>query len=299
MFGLTELHREEIARSSLVANPGCYSTAGILALAPLAREELIADAVVDAKSGVSGAGRAATDTTHFVSVDENVTPYGERGHRHGPEIDQELAALGCDVRLTFTPHLVPLDQGLLATCYVTPARPVTSEEVAELFHDAYDDERFVELAGAPPGVRDVRDTNLCPDSRPGRAGWARARLLRDRQPLEGRRGPGGPEPERDAGPRRRRGPAVTTGVETFFRSRWVPRPEGVTELEPTRLPAGFRAGGRRVRDRSPPGGSTSGVLVCDHDDAVTDRAVHEQRGRRRRPSRSRARRSSTGSAAWP
>ena len=160
VFGLTELHREEIARSSLVANPGCYSTAGILALAPLAREELIADAIVDAKSGASGAGRAATDTTHFVSVDENVTPYGERGHRHGPEIDQELAALGCDVHPTFTPHLVPLDQGLLATCYVTPARAVTSEEVAELFHDAYDDERFVELAGAPPGVRDVRDTNL-------------------------------------------------------------------------------------------------------------------------------------------
>jgi N-acetyl-gamma-glutamyl-phosphate reductase len=160
VFGLTELHRDEIARAALVANPGCYSTAAILALAPLAREELIADTVVDAKSGVSGAGRAATDITHFVSIDENVTPYGERGHRHGPEIDQELAALGCDVRPTFTPHLVPLDQGLLATCYVSPARAVTNEEVVELFHDAYDDERFVELAGAPPGVRDVRDTNL-------------------------------------------------------------------------------------------------------------------------------------------
>jgi N-acetyl-gamma-glutamyl-phosphate reductase len=160
VFGLTELHREEIARAGLVANPGCYSTAAILALAPLAREGLIADAVVDAKSGVSGAGRAATDATHFVSVDENVMPYGERGHRHGPEIDQELAALGCEVRPTFTPHLLPLDQGLLASCYVTPTRELSEGDLTELFHDAYEDERFVELAERPPGVRDVRDTNI-------------------------------------------------------------------------------------------------------------------------------------------
>jgi N-acetyl-gamma-glutamyl-phosphate reductase len=160
IFGLTELHRDEIARASLVANPGCYSTAAILALAPLAREGLIADAVVDAKSGVSGAGRAATESTHFVSVDENVTPYGERGHRHRPEIDQELAALGCDVKPTFMPHLLPLDQGLLASCYVTPAREVADGELAALFRDAYEGEPFVELSGRPPGVRDVRETNI-------------------------------------------------------------------------------------------------------------------------------------------
>ncbi len=160
VFGLTELHREAITRATLVANPGCYSTAAILALAPLAREDLIADAVVDAKSGVSGAGRAATDTTHFVSVDENVTPYGVDGHRHGPEIDQELAALGCDVRPAFTPHLLPLDQGLLASCYVRTKRELTNAELAELFDDAYGAERFIELADRPPGVRDVRDTNL-------------------------------------------------------------------------------------------------------------------------------------------
>jgi N-acetyl-gamma-glutamyl-phosphate reductase len=160
VFGLTELHRDEIALANLVANPGCYSTAAILALAPLAREGLIADAVVDAKSGVSGAGRGATETTHFVSVDENVIPYGERGHRHGPEIDQELAALGCAVRPTFAPHLLPLDQGLLASCYVTPARALSEEELAEVFAGAYGDERFVELAERPPGVRDVRDTNI-------------------------------------------------------------------------------------------------------------------------------------------
>jgi N-acetyl-gamma-glutamyl-phosphate reductase len=161
VFGLTELHRSEIADAPIVANPGCYSTAAILALAPLAREGLIADAVVDAKSGVSGAGRAATERTHFVSVDENVSPYAVSGHRHAPEIDQELAALGCTARVTFTPHLLPLDQGLLASCYVTPSRELESAELRELFEDAYSGERFIELAERPPGVRDVRDTNLC------------------------------------------------------------------------------------------------------------------------------------------
>ena len=161
VFGLTELHREEVARAGLVANPGCYSTAAILALAPLAREGLIADAVVDAKSGVSGAGRAATDRTHFVSVDENVSAYAVDGHRHAPEVDQELAALGFAGPVTFVPHLLPLDQGLLASCYVTPTRAVAGPEVAALFADFYAGEPFIEPAARPPGVRDVRDTNLC------------------------------------------------------------------------------------------------------------------------------------------
>jgi N-acetyl-gamma-glutamyl-phosphate reductase len=145
VFGLTELHREAIAGATLVANPGCYSTAAILALAPLAREGLIADAVVDAKSGVSGAGREANERTHFVSVAENVNPSAV-GHRRS---------------VTFVPHLLPLDQGLLASCYVTPAREVEEAGLARLYHDAYEREPFVELAAAPPGVRDVRDTNIC------------------------------------------------------------------------------------------------------------------------------------------
>jgi len=161
VFGLTELHRDQVAGASLVANPGCYSTAAILALAPLARAGLIEDAVVDAKSGVSGAGRAAGDRTHFVSVDENVSAYAVDGHRHAPEIDQELAALGCDARITFVPHLLPLDQGLLASCYVTPSRDLTAAEVESLFAAHYAGEPFIELAPGPPGVRDVRDTNLC------------------------------------------------------------------------------------------------------------------------------------------
>ena len=161
VFGLTELHRDQIASAPLVANPGCYSTAAILALAPLARAGLIADAVVDAKSGVSGAGREPTDTTHFVSVDENVTSYAVDGHRHAPEIDQELGALGLERHVTFVPHLLPLDQGLLASCYVTPSRELHRGELEELFRDAYGSEQFIELADAPPGVRDVRDTNIC------------------------------------------------------------------------------------------------------------------------------------------
>jgi N-acetyl-gamma-glutamyl-phosphate reductase len=162
VYGLTELNRERVAGAGLVANPGCYPTATLLALAPLARAGVIADVVVDAKSGVSGAGRAATDTTHFVSADENVTPYGVAGHRHAPEIDQELAALGADgAAATFIPHLVPLDQGELVSCYVTPSRDISEEELRALFEDAYAEEPFVELAGRPPGVREVRDTNIC------------------------------------------------------------------------------------------------------------------------------------------
>jgi N-acetyl-gamma-glutamyl-phosphate reductase len=155
VYGLTETHRDEIRQASLVAAPGCYPTAAILALWPL--RDLAADAIVDAKSGVSGAGREPTHGTHFVSVTENVTPYKVEGHRHRAELDQELSGFP----VTFTPHLLPIDQGLMASCYVTPRSPVTADEVRTLFHDAYAGEPFIELAAAPPGVRDVRETNLC------------------------------------------------------------------------------------------------------------------------------------------
>jgi N-acetyl-gamma-glutamyl-phosphate reductase len=116
------------------------------------------DAIVDAKSGVSGAGRDATQTTHFVSVTENVTPYKVEGHRHRAELEQEL---GDGLPVTFTPHLLPIDQGLLASCYVTPSRSLSKNDVRELFADAYAREPFIEMADEPPGVRDVRDTNIC------------------------------------------------------------------------------------------------------------------------------------------
>ncbi len=173
VYGLTELYREDVTGADLVANPGCFPTAAVLSLAPLARAGLIGDLVIDAKTGVSGAGRAATEKTHFSSVDENVSPYGVAGHRHSPEIDQELAALGAPVTTTFVPHLVPLDQGELVSCYVTPAHETDEPELRGLYEDAYAGEPFVELADRPPGIRDVRDTNLCRisvhhDVRPGK-----------------------------------------------------------------------------------------------------------------------------------
>jgi N-acetyl-gamma-glutamyl-phosphate reductase len=153
---MPELHREAIREASLVAGPGCYPTAALLGLWPL--REVMSDAIVDAKSGVSGAGREATGATHFVSVDENVSAYKVEGHRHRAELEQEL---GVETPITFTPHLVPLDQGLLASCYVTPKQGLSAGEVRDLFRAAYEDEPFVELADSPPGVRDVRETNLC------------------------------------------------------------------------------------------------------------------------------------------
>jgi N-acetyl-gamma-glutamyl-phosphate reductase len=174
VYGLPERYREEIRDAAIVANPGCYPTATILALAPLAAAGVLADVVVDAKSGVSGAGRAATDKTHFVAVDENVNAYGVPRHRHTPEIEQELARLGADLRITFTPHLLPLDQGELVSCYATLADSGADLDLPALYGEHYDGEPFVELADRPPGVRDVRETNLCRisvhrDPRTGRA----------------------------------------------------------------------------------------------------------------------------------
>jgi N-acetyl-gamma-glutamyl-phosphate reductase len=155
VYGLTELHREEVRTAELVAAPGCYPTAALLALAPL--REVAEDAVVDAKSGVSGAGREATQATHFVSVSENVNAYKVEGHRHQAELERELSGM----RVTFIPHLLPIDQGLLASCYVSTKEPLSQPEVVELFMRAYGDEPFVELASEPPGTRDVRETNRC------------------------------------------------------------------------------------------------------------------------------------------
>jgi N-acetyl-gamma-glutamyl-phosphate reductase len=161
VYGLTELHRDDVRKARLVANPGCYPTAAILALAPLAEAGLAEGVVISAASGVSGAGRGGGDRLHFVSVDENFTPYGVDGHRHLPEIMQELGALGGAGRITFVPHLMPLDQGLMTSCFVSPPREVEAEEVRRLYADRYEGEAFVEVVEDPPGVREVRDTNLC------------------------------------------------------------------------------------------------------------------------------------------
>jgi N-acetyl-gamma-glutamyl-phosphate reductase len=156
VYGLTEAHRDEIRGADLVAAPGCYPTAALLAVWPL--RDHIDDLVVDAKSGVSGAGREATATTHFVSVTENVEAYKVDGHRHAAELEQELPD---GARFTFVPHLIPMEQGLLASCYLTLDRPLGAEEVGLLYRDAYAGEPFIELADEPPGTDEVRETNRC------------------------------------------------------------------------------------------------------------------------------------------
>jgi N-acetyl-gamma-glutamyl-phosphate reductase len=153
VYGLPEAHRDEIRRSGLVASPGCNSTAALLALLPL--KGRLEDAVVDIKTGVSGAGREATEETHFVSATDNVNPYKTEGHRHVAELEQELPG----VRFSFVPHLLPIDQGLMASCYATPSEPLTREAARELYVSAYADEPFVEVIDRPPHTRDVRFTN--------------------------------------------------------------------------------------------------------------------------------------------
>jgi N-acetyl-gamma-glutamyl-phosphate reductase len=153
VYGLPEIHREEIRQTSLVANPGCNSTAALLALLPL--EGRIEEAAIDIKAGVSGAGREGTDETHFVSVIDNVNAYKVEGHRHTAELDQELPG----VHFSFVTHLLPIDQGILASCYARPSEPITAGEAHELAVERYRDEPLVDVVARPPRTREVRDTN--------------------------------------------------------------------------------------------------------------------------------------------
>ncbi len=174
VYGLTELNREAIAGAELVANPGCYPTATLLALAPLAEAGLIEDVVIDAKSGVSGAGRGAAEPMEVIKRTDDSKAYKVGAHRHTPEIVQELTALAARgaspngaLPVTFVPHLMPFDQGELVSCYVRTTRPVEDSELKRLYGAAgaaeglYAGERFVEMRADPPGVAEVRDTNLC------------------------------------------------------------------------------------------------------------------------------------------
>jgi N-acetyl-gamma-glutamyl-phosphate reductase len=159
-YGLTEYYRDQIRDARLVANPGCYPTAALLSLLPLARAGLLdatGGVVVDAKSGISGAGRAPTDRTHFSENFGSVAAYGVLGHRHVAEMEQELGT-----EVTFVPHLVPLDRGILETIYVRVAPGTTAERVAEVFEAAYAREPFVRLTGAAlPEIKHVAWTNFC------------------------------------------------------------------------------------------------------------------------------------------
>jgi N-acetyl-gamma-glutamyl-phosphate reductase len=159
VYGLTELDREGVRRAELVANPGCYPTAALLALVPLAQRGAIGSVIIDAKSGVSGAGRDGGERLSLANLTENFMAYSVEGHRHQPEIEQELRRHGADVPVSFVPHLLPIDQGLLATCYVELAEPI--DDIASIYAERYADDPFVEVVDAPPGLREVRDTNLC------------------------------------------------------------------------------------------------------------------------------------------
>ena len=166
VYALPELHRDELAalRAAdvrIVASPGCYATTSILSLVPLARAGLIDDVVIDAKSGVSGAGREAKPEMHFSEVNESVKAYGVGGHRHVAEIEQELAlAAGAKLApVDFLPHLIPMTRGILAASHVRTTRPVEQAELEELYAGAYGDERFVEVVASPPATKQVTGSN--------------------------------------------------------------------------------------------------------------------------------------------
>jgi N-acetyl-gamma-glutamyl-phosphate reductase len=161
VYGLTEIHREELRGAKLVATPGCYPTASVLALAPLAEKGLLADVVIAAMQGTSGYGRSSDDGVHFSAMTENAFPYKTEGHRHRPEIEQELGGLGSPAPVTFVPHLLPLDQGELATCFAQTTEPVSREAAQALYRERYADEPFVHVLDGPPNLRAVRDTNEC------------------------------------------------------------------------------------------------------------------------------------------
>src|SRR4051812_34097360 len=159
-YGLTERERGAVARAQLVANPGCYPTATLLALAPLAEAGLLladSDIIVDAKSGVSGAGKTPSERTHFSECHGSLSAYGVFNHRHGAEIEQ-----GVGRSVTFTPHLVPLDRGILSTIYVRVAPGTTEQALGDVYEHAYSGATFVRLVGASlPEIKHVAHTNFC------------------------------------------------------------------------------------------------------------------------------------------
>ncbi len=165
VYGLPELHRSEIAEASLVANPGCYPTGVLLALAPAVKERLIQpDIIIDSKSGVSGAGRTLSLSTHYAEAVDNVRAYSLRGHRHLPEIIQELETLnpGFAPSVTFLPHLVPMSRGILSSCYARlEDRKLSKEQLRELYCDYYKEEPFVRVVANPPETKQTWGSNLC------------------------------------------------------------------------------------------------------------------------------------------
>ena len=163
VYGLTELARAALPKARVVANPGCYPAATLLALAPALQAGLVEDdLIVDAKSGVSGAGHTVDEAYMYGTIDESVRPYGVPAHRHTPEIAQQVTALSGRVpRLTFTPHLIPMTRGLVSTCYVTLKRGVTPAGVADAYATAYANEPFVRVLQTYPATKATLGSNWC------------------------------------------------------------------------------------------------------------------------------------------
>ena len=170
VYGLTELYRPQVAAARLVANPGCYPTSAVLGLAPLVKDGLVEpDIIVDSKSGISGSGRGLSLATHFSEVNENTMAYGLDGHRHLPEIIQELSLLNTDLkpRVTFLPHIVPMTRGILSSCYATIADTRISiddrgkKELLTLYSDFYRNEPFVKVMETPPQTKQTWGNNHC------------------------------------------------------------------------------------------------------------------------------------------
>jgi len=162
VFGLPELHERELAGAELVAVPGCYSTASILALAPAVASGLVgSDIVVDAKSGVSGSGRSPSMGVHFSEVNESLGAYAIEGHRHLPEVNQELSALGGDskLRITFVPHLAPMTRGILATCYFDLKGSLA--RLQDAYREFYAGQPFTRVVAQSPTTKLASHSNLC------------------------------------------------------------------------------------------------------------------------------------------
>lgn len=178
VYGLPEVRRDKIAEAYLVANPGCYPTSVILGLAPLLKAGLLdtKTIIADSKSGVSGAGRSAKVDSLYCEVNEGFKAYGVASHRHTPEIEQELSLLaGGKLKISFTPHLVPMDRGILSTIYTTPKAEQKTGELLKLYRDFYQDEPFVRVLPEKsfPSTSHVRGSNFCDigltvDARTGR-----------------------------------------------------------------------------------------------------------------------------------
>jgi N-acetyl-gamma-glutamyl-phosphate reductase len=164
VYGLPEINREKIKAAQLIANPGCYPTSSILGMAPLLKNKLIDTdtIIIDAKSGVSGAGRSASIQTLFAECNESIKAYGVGNHRHTPEIEQELSNIyGDNILISFTPHLVPMNRGILATSYSKLNKKMETEDIKSIYAEFYKDEYFVRVLDIVPETRYVKGSNLC------------------------------------------------------------------------------------------------------------------------------------------